>query len=59
MSEIGAIRAIISSVRTKVDGSVAITLEANPDEIQVVNKLMQLFLTDKRLVTVAFISEDE
>ena len=53
--EIGSINAILSGVRTKVDGSVAITFEANPQEINVVNKLMQAFLMNERLFVVAFI----
>lgn len=59
INEVGSINAILAAVRTKVDGSVSITLEANPQEIQVINKLMQLYLTDKRLFTVAFIQVDE
>lgn len=57
--EVGSINAILSGVRTKVDGSVSITLEANPQEIQVINKLLQLYLIDKRLFAVAFIQVDE
>lgn len=54
-NEVGAINAILSGVKTKVDGSVSITLEANPSEIQVINKLMQAYLSDQRLFTVAFV----
>ena len=57
--KVGAIRAILTAIKTKVDGSVSITLEANPDEIHVINKLMKLYLTDKRLFTVGFITENE
>lgn len=59
MQEIGAINAVLSAIKTRVDGSVSITLEANPSEIEVINKLMQSYLLDKRLFTVAFIGVDE
>lgn len=59
MEEIGAINALLSAIKTRVDGSVSITIEANPSEIEVINKLMQSYLIDKRLFTVAFIRVDE
>ncbi len=59
MEEIGAINAVLSAIKTRVDGSVTVTLEANPSEIEVINKLMQSYLIDKRLFTVAFIRVDE
>jgi hypothetical protein len=59
MQEIGAINAVLSAIKTRVDGSVSITIEANPSEIEVINKLMQSYLLDKRLFTVAFIGVDE
>jgi|OpeIllAssembly_1097287.scaffolds.fasta_scaffold132515_2 hypothetical protein len=59
MEEIGAINAILSAIKTRVDGSVSITIEANPSEIEVINKLMQSYLIDKRVFTVAFIRVDE
>jgi hypothetical protein len=59
MEQIGAINAILSAIKTRVDGSVTITIEANPSEIEVINKLMQSYLIDKRLFTVAFIRVDE
>ncbi len=59
MEEIGAINAILSAIKTRVDGSVSITIEANPSEIEVINKLMQSYLIDKRVFTVAFVRVDE
>lgn len=59
MEEIGAINAVLSAIKTRVDGSVTITIEANPSEIEVINKLMQSYLVDKRLFTVAFIRVEE
>lgn len=59
MEQIGAINAILSAIKTRVDGSVSITIEANPSEIEVINKLMQSYLIDKRVFTVAFVRVDE
>ena len=59
VQEIGAVNAILSAIRTKVDGSVIVSIECNPQEIQVLNKLMQCYLTDKRLFSVAFVQVDE
>jgi hypothetical protein len=59
MEQIGAINAILSAIKTRVDGSVTITIEANPSEIEVINKLMQSYLIDKRVFTVAFVRVDE
>jgi hypothetical protein len=59
MEQIGAISAILSAIKTRVDGSVSITIEANPSEIEVINKLMQSYLIDKRVFTVAFVRNDE
>lgn len=57
--EIGAINALLTAIRTKADGSVSITLEANPSEIQVINKLLSSFLNNEKLFTVAFVKVDE
>lgn len=59
MDQVGAIQAILTSLRTKVDGSCSITLECNPDEIEVINKLMKLYLIDKRLFTVGFVQVED
>ena len=57
--EIGAINAILAGINTLKDGSVKITLEVNPDEQQVLNKLLNSYLTNQRLFTVAFIRMDD
>ena len=57
--EIGAINAILSSIKTRVDGSVTINLEVNPTEVEVINKLMQSYLLNQKLFTVAFVKVDE
>jgi hypothetical protein len=57
--EVGAFNAILSRVSTKIDGSVSITFEANPEEVSVINRLMQLYLLNQRLFTVAVVQVDE
>jgi hypothetical protein len=57
--EVGAFNAILSRVSTKIDGSVSITFEANPQDVSVINKLMQLYLLNQRLFTIAVIQVDE
>lgn len=54
-AEIGVSNALISSIRTKVDGSIAVTLDLNPQDQSVINKLMNKYLLDRKLVTVAFV----
>lgn len=48
---IGAIEALLSSINTLKDGSLKISFEVNPSEVQVINRLMQLYLSDNRLFT--------
>lgn len=55
MEEIGAIQAILSSIKTAVDGSVKITFEVNPDNSDVINRLMSKFLIDQKLFTIAIV----
>ena len=57
--EVGAFNAILSRVSTKIDGSVSITFEANPQDVSVINKLMQFYLLNQRLFTIAVIQVDE
>jgi hypothetical protein len=53
--EIGSIEALLSGITTLKDGSVKISFEVNPDNIQTVNKLMQNYLIDKRLFTLGIV----
>lgn len=59
MNEIGSCHAIIKGIRTNVDGSVLVSLELNPDEKEILMKLMGLFADNKKYVTVGFVSLDE
>ncbi len=55
--EIGACQAILSSISTRVDGSITVKLEINPNDQALINKLMSAYLNDEKLLTVAFIKE--
>lgn len=55
VTEIGSCEAIINSIKTRVDGSISLTLEINPHDSELVNRLMRLYLEDKKLVTCAFV----
>lgn len=57
--ELGACNAILSGIATKVDGSLKITLEVNPDEQQIISRLLNAWSLNKRLMTVAFIQVDQ
>lgn len=50
--EIGAIEAIVSSITTLKDGSIKLSLELNPDNVSVINKLMSKYLNNERLFTI-------
>lgn len=54
--ELGTCEAIIGAIKTLKDGSVKIELELNPSDQSLISKLMNQFLLNKRLVTVAFVA---
>lgn len=54
-AELGVCQAILSSINTRVDGSVTIKLEINPEDNALINKLMNAYLHDEKLLIVAFV----
>ena len=54
-AELGVCQAILSSINTRVDGSVTIKLEINPQDQVLINRLMNAYLNDEKLLTVAFV----
>jgi hypothetical protein len=58
-NELGACSAILSGISTKVDGSLKITLEVNPDEQKIISNLLNAWSLNKRLMTVAFIQVEQ
>lgn len=57
--EIGAVEALISSIKTLKDGSVSITFELNPENQDVINSLLNLYLVDEKLVTLGIVRGGE
>jgi hypothetical protein len=55
MEEIGTCNAILRGVKTLVDGSIKVELEINPEDQEIISKLIKRFSLNKRLLTVAFI----
>lgn len=53
---IGVCRAIISGISTKVDGSILLKLEINPDEQEIISKLLQKWALNQRLLNVGLVS---
>lgn len=56
MVEIGSCAAILSGISTKVDGSIKVTLEINPEDQDIISRLMQRFAINEKLLQVGFIS---
>ena len=59
IQQIGAVEALISSIKTRQDGSVAIAFELNPDNQEVINSLMNLYLAGEKLITLGIVRKDQ
>lgn len=59
IEEIGTIEAILASIKTKVDGSCSVAFEVNPENVQTINRLMQMFLIGEKLFTIAIVRSSE
>lgn len=57
VSEIGSSQAILSGISTRVDGSVSIKLDINPDQQSLISNLMKVWGQQDRSLTVAFVKE--
>lgn len=56
---IGSISVILTGIKTKIDGSVEIKLEANPSEQIVINKLLNKYLIGEKLFEIGIVAKDE
>ena len=54
--QIGVCQAIIAGISTKVDGSIVIKLEINPEEQEIIAKLLQKWAINQRLLNVGLVS---
>lgn len=59
MEQIGVCNAIIASISTKVDGSIKLSLEINPEEQEVISNLLKAWALNKRLVSVGLVVSDK
>lgn len=48
---LGCCEAIVTSIKTRLDGSFAITFEINPSDQQLVSRLIERYALNERLVT--------
>jgi len=55
VKEIGSCEAILAGIATKIDGSVKITLEINPNDQELIGKLINCYLENRKLITVGFV----
>jgi len=53
--DLGATNAVIRSIRTNVDTSVTISLDINPNDQELIAKLMNKFLNGHKVVCTAFV----
>lgn len=53
---LGVCQAIISGISTKVDGSIIIKLEINPDNQEIISALLQKWAINQRLVNIGIVS---
>lgn len=59
VQEIGSCSAILAGIATKVDGSVKVVLEINPDNQDILSKLLNCYATNQKLLQVGFIQVTE
>jgi len=54
LNELGATEALINKIQTTVDGGARITLDINPDSIDLIKKLIDIKFSQNGLVYVGF-----
>lgn len=59
IQQIGAVEALISSIKTRQDGSVTIAFELNPENQEVINSLMNLYLAGEKLITLGIVRKEQ
>lgn len=53
---LGVCQAIISGISTKVDGSIVLKLEINPDNQEIISVLLQKWAINQRLLNIGLVS---
>ena len=59
MEEIGTCAAILAGISTKVDGSIKITFEVNPESQEIIAKLMRRFSRQDNLYQIGIVGVDQ
>lgn len=57
--EIGSCNAIVKAISTTADGGYKLTLELNPDERKVINKLMDRYGLGKNVIEIGIVGVEE
>jgi hypothetical protein len=57
--EIGTCNAIVSAISTMKDGGYKLTLELNPDDKKVINKLMDRYGDNKKVLQLGVLGVEE
>lgn len=55
---LGSTQAILSGISTRIDGSVTIKLDINPDQRELISNLMSLWAESQRDLMVVFLKDD-
>ena len=55
---LGSTPAILSGISTRIDGSVTIKLDINPDQRELISNLMSLWAESQRELMVVFLKDD-
>lgn len=55
---LGSTQAILSGISTRIDGSITIKLDINPDQRELVSNLMSLWAESQRDLMVVFLKDE-
>lgn len=55
---LGSTQAILSGISTRIDGSVTIKLDINPDQRELISNLMSLWAESQRDLMVVFLKDN-
>jgi hypothetical protein len=59
IDDIGSCNAILRGIRTLVDGSISVSFEINPEDQQIISKLLNKYSLNKKLFTLGIVAVDE
>lgn len=59
VEEIGSCAAIIKSIKTTIDGGFNISLDINPNDEQLISKLMRKFANGDKLIEIGIVAVND